>query len=516
MDGTLVAGRPEDVADWTSEEWEAALEQSHTIAARCHWGRFMSVFGDEADLAFQGPSGLSDAALLDRLADAEALVTQLMVEQSSLLRVLRERRLRDQAVDTPDHDPQSCTRGCCDADGWVTLEVAQALAVTERQVHRRLDTAERLTRYRAVAEAMRDGLLQSWTATKLLEHLDLLAPYVCADRLDVIEQTTLAWLLDRPRTVGQLNARMRRLLLSLRPEDGDESDPLASGRRVDVVPAEMGDLATVVAQVPEVDAVAIAGTLRALAAEPVNPADLRTRDQREADLLTSCLTGVRAAHGFDDDLELIARSPGSLSVRLDVTIPASSLRGHGAPAHIPGYGVVPAAAGAALAGAADCDVTTRPLVYDPGTGRLLGSGAGLDCGQRPAGAGSGEGGSRMSWLHDVLPASGYQHPPVMERLVHLRDATCRAPGCARRAQRCDCDHVVPYPDGPTSVDNTCCLCRRHHRLKTHAPGWSLSMARDGTATWTTPTGRTLRTDPADYRDGGDHLTAAPDGDIPPF
>jgi hypothetical protein len=116
----------------------------------------------------------------------------------------------------------------------------------------------------------------------------------------------------------------------------------------------------------------------------------------------------------------------------------------------------------------------------------------------------------------------------MEQLVHLRDATCRAPGCVRRAQRCDCDHVVPYPKGPTSVDNTCCLCRRHHRLKTHAPGWSLSLARDGTATWTTPAGRTLRTDPADYRDtlreadggpAGDdpgNGPSAPDDDIPPF
>ena len=31
--------------------------------------------------------------------------------------------------------------------------------------------------------------------------------------------------------------------------------------------------------------------------------------------------------------------------------------------------------------------------------------------------------------------------------------------------------VASHADGgPTSCQNLCCLCRRHHRLKTHAPG----------------------------------------------
>ncbi len=30
----------------------------------------------------------------------------------------------------------------------------------------------------------------------------------------------------------------------------------------------------------------------------------------------------------------------------------------------------------------------------------------------------------------------------------------------------DLDHVVPWPDGPTTVANLVALCRRHHRLKT--------------------------------------------------
>ena len=481
---TAPVDRETDGEEWSDEQWEAAVAESSAALRRSHWGRFMRLYGDEAE-----PSPhewLSDAELLSRLADAEALTTQLMALQAEHLRELRDRRLAEQAAEHTDHSPDTCTRGCCDPDGWVGLEVAQALAVTEHQVGRRLDTAARLDRYDAVREAVHEGLLQAWTATKLLEHLDTLAPHVSADRLERVERAVVAWLLDRPRTVGQLNARMRRLLVQARSQDGAHDDDAASaGRYVRVTPADTCGLATLVARLPEADAIALATTVRALAAEPVDEDDTRTREQREADVLVACVTGLRPAHGREGDLELAGRPPGSLSVRLDVTIPADALVGAGdSPAQVPGYGPIPASTVRTLAHLGTHHAM-RPLVYDPESGRLLG-------------AGGGASGTRIAWLADLGPAGGYEHPPVMERLVRLRDATCRAPGCSRRAQRCDCDHVVPYPDGPTSVENTCCLCRRHHRLKTHAPGWSLETTAGGTVVWTTPTGRALTTDPADY------------------
>ncbi len=490
------AGAVTDVL--TDDEWADMLAESREAARRSHWGRFMRLYGDEADP--RGDTALSDDELLARLADAEALTTQLMALQARDLGLLRQRRLDEQATARPaDHDPGSCTRGCCDDDGWVTLEVAQALALTERQVERRLDTAARLERYEVVAEAVREGLLQSWTATKLLDHLDALAPHVSALRLATIEQVTVAWLTDRPRTVGQLTARMRRLLLQVRAGDGSEDEALtAADRHVRVVPPDTSGLATLIARLPEVDAVAIAGTLTALAHDPVDVTDGRTQEQRRCDLVTASITGMQSAHGCAGDLDLIARLPGSLSVRLDVTIPVTSLCGGDAPALIPGYGTVPASTARSLAVRGGDDVQARPLVYDAATGRLLGAAPrhqGLDA-ETP-----------IAWLSQVLPSRAYAHPPVMDRLLRLRDATCRAPGCTRRAHACDCDHVVPYPDGPTSLENSCCLCRRHHRLKTHAPGWSLSLQPDGTAAWTTPSGRTLTTTPADYRSGD----GSPDG-----
>lgn len=486
------------------------LADSREAARRSHWGRFMRLFGDEADPGYE--NSLSDDGLLARLADAEALTTQLMAVQARDLGILRRRRLEEQATARPaDHSPHSCTRGCCDDDGWVTLEVAQALALSERQVERRLDTAARLERYDVVADAVREGLLQSWTATKLLDHLDALARHVSAARLATIEQVTVAWLIDRPRTVGQLNARMRRLLVQVRAGDGSDDEALtAVDRHVRVIPADASGLATLVARLPEVDAVAIAATLTALAQDPVDVTDARTQEQRRCDIVTSSLTGMRAAYGCVGDLDLIARLPGSLSVRLDVTIPVTSLCGGDAPAEIPGYGIVPASTARSLAEQNPHDVRARPLVYDAETGRLLGASSRHDGRDTEP---------RITWLDQLLPSRAYTHPPVMDRALRLRDGTCRAPGCARRADTCDCDHVIPYPAGATSLENSCCLCRRHHRLKTHAPGWSLSIAANGTTSWTTPTGRTITTAPADHRptvEPADTQQVVPEDDIPPF
>ena len=83
------------------------------------------------------------------------------------------------------------------------------------------------------------------------------------------------------------------------------------------------------------------------------------------------------------------------------------------------------------------DGTWRRLLVDPRTGRL-----------------------------DEMSAETYEPPQEMRDLVITRDRTCRGIGCRVPADRCDLDHRVPYPDGPTSPANFDPACRSWHRIKT--------------------------------------------------
>jgi hypothetical protein len=99
------------------------------------------------------------------------------------------------------------------------------------------------------------------------------------------------------------------------------------------------------------------------------------------------------------------------------------------------------------------------------------------------------------------PVAGYTPTAAQYRYLRARDRHCRFPGCRQVALRTDADHVVPYDHrdpaagGRTCVRNLVLLCRRHHRLKTFAPGWRFALDPDGTLHVTTPGGSTLVTRP---------------------
>jgi Domain of unknown function (DUF222) len=87
--------------------------------------------------------------------------------------------------------------------------------------------------------------------------------------------------------------------------------------------------------------------------------------------------------------------------------------------------------------------------------------------------------------------TAYEPTTRQRRFLSARDHGCRQPGCPNRTGWADLDHVHPHAEGgATDCDNLCCLCRRHHRLKTHAPGWSFHLDADGALLVTTPTGVT--------------------------
>ncbi|WP_148043196.1 HNH endonuclease signature motif containing protein [Flexivirga caeni] len=90
----------------------------------------------------------------------------------------------------------------------------------------------------------------------------------------------------------------------------------------------------------------------------------------------------------------------------------------------------------------------------------------------------------------------YRPGAKLAAFVRARDSHCRFPGCTRPAARCDLDHVVGWPFGPTAAWNLHCLCRHHHRTK-QAHGWTVTMTPLGVCTWTSPYGRTYITTPSE-------------------
>lgn len=110
------------------------------------------------------------------------------------------------------------------------------------------------------------------------------------------------------------------------------------------------------------------------------------------------------------------------------------------------------------------------------------------------------------------PASkAYRPGTPLARRIRARDGTCRFPGCRAPASRCDLDHVVPHPGGPTGAGNLIALCRAHHGFKHHA-GWTISLdATTSCCTWTAPDGRSHRTWPQRYLDPSTTAAGARDG-----
>ncbi|MFC7595009.1 HNH endonuclease [Terrabacter sp. GCM10028922] len=137
-----------------------------------------------------------------------------------------------------------------------------------------------------------------------------------------------------------------------------------------------------------------------------------------------------------------------------------------APCEVPGYGWV--AAEHARQIMLNDDSTWQRLVVDPQSGAAL-----------------------------QLETTAYRPTAAMRAHVEAVDGTCRGPGCTVPAARCDLDHDIPWPQGPTAVGNLTHKHRQHHSLHTHGH-WSVHRDADDTVRWRTKAGRTYLTRPKDW------------------
>jgi hypothetical protein len=205
-----------------------------------------------------------------------------------------------------------------------------------------------------------------------------------------------------------------------------------------------------------VTAAAMMERITAAAGGTPAPDDLRGADERRADALAALVLGTDR-HG-----RLRRRARVNIIVPFDVARGASNQ-----PADLAGYGPIPASA--TRQAMADPDAEWRRFVVN-------------DLGQ-------------------LLDCSTSRHPSagLRDRIV-ARDRTCRMPGCAARADRCEIDHITPWNGSNTIQTNLQALCCRHHHLK-HNTDWQLQRLPDGSTAWTSPTGRRIVKPPDPWPSG---------------
>jgi hypothetical protein len=95
--------------------------------------------------------------------------------------------------------------------------------------------------------------------------------------------------------------------------------------------------------------------------------------------------------------------------------------------------------------------------------------------------------------HPANKPGAYRVAGKLRRLLLARAPRCEFPGCGARAVRCDMEHDIAWPVGPSCACNLGPCCRRHHRVKQQ--GWTKMRGEGSAVDWTSPTGRAWSSTP---------------------
>ncbi|PPI70630.1 HNH endonuclease signature motif containing protein [Rathayibacter iranicus] len=197
----------------------------------------------------------------------------------------------------------------------------------------------------------------------------------------------------------------------------------------------------------------------------LNGGDERTLAQLRADALADILCDADVIGTIPDEAGANRPAPTlvpGVRAEVRVTLAASTASGlDDAPAELDGYGPIPAGTARNLLPA-----TVTRVMTEPRTGAVLSVGRTRRLPHRE-----------------------------LRLLLQLRDVTCRFPGCTRSASGAEADHVIEWRNGGgTDPGNLASLCVAHHHVR-HGDRWIYVLHPDGTADWTTPTGRRITTRP---------------------
>nr|MCW2728551.1 endonuclease [Aeromicrobium sp.] len=303
----------------------------------------------------------------------------------------------------------------------IALTIGEATGLSEAQVQLRLSAAGTVREQAPrVWAAFTDGRIDFSRVRDIAHTIDHLHRAESVERLG---RLVVGYAVDH--TGAELRQWLRRFVQRVEADLAVErADDERSNRHVSVKHTD-DSMAWLNAYLPSHEAAAIEARLRREARRAVDPDDPRTVAQREADLLVAWCTDAQAA-------------TSAVDANIAVTIGADILAGaHPGLAHsTDGRWAVPAAWVIDLARTGN--VFWHRIITEPVTEDVL--------------------------SHEYL---GRYSPDILDLALRFRDGVCQAPGCMVPAERCDIDHRVPHPEGPTRADNLGPLCRRHHQMKGH-------------------------------------------------
>jgi hypothetical protein len=394
------------------------------------------------------PGVLTPEQRIDALIASEHELARLSARQQRIITAISEEPFAAEVE--PALDKQYLLEQLRATLGESMESVRGRIAMATDLVHRLPDTL-------AALEAGTISSRQAWRLTDQLHSLDDIAA-------GKVEEAVLEYMQTR-RDHSGFCRKVKREVLKHDPGGAEQRHTAAmQERRITVKPVEDG-MTWVGGTLPAPDGLALDAALDQLAAQAktAQPDDGRTKAQRRADALGALARDVlagRCAH-------CTGGTPAPLRPAVQVTVAMSTLLGiDHEPAELTGYGAIPASL--ALNLAFDHSGTWRRLLTDQ-QGHLI------DYGR-----------------------TTYRPPAALRDYVIARDRTCRFPGCNRRADGCEVDHVISWADGgSTSKDNLAPLCRRDHHCK-HDTRWNAQRLPDGTLDWTDPTGHHHQVPPATY------------------
>ena len=401
------------------------------------------------------PPDVDDAVRIDLIASLEALKGAAAAAQARITVAFDASQRAEQAARGVPAQEQG--RG-------IAGQVALARKDSPVKGSRHLGLAKALVREMPhTLRALSRGDISEWRATLLVRETAVLSSEHRSE-VDRRLSTRLATLGDRA-----VEREAKKVAYALDPGSVTRRTRGANAdRRVSLRPAP-DTMSYLTGFLPVAQGVAVHAALRKHADAAKSAGDPRSRGQIMADTLVSRITGQEQASAVPVEVHLVMTA-------------RSLLAGADDPAHLIGYGPVPASLARQIILAPDdlarrAQVWVRRLFTSPVTGDLV-----------------------------AMESHRREFSGQLRRFLVIRDDVCRTPWCDAPIRHAD--HVRRAADaGPTAAHNGQGLCERCNQTK-EVVGWAASASRAGPGapvTVTTPTGHR-------------YTSTAPDppGDRPPL